>query len=145
MPAVKLSWGRGPELASELERSPGSEFVRLGMRSLHARRKMCHDMADERSLPQAGVPLHPHHKGMPRPRLLQHAGDGITFSASTDEQGRRCRPVGRGHVQTVAAPIQALQALQSKLFLSCSLLRYDATLVARWMPAASRSSVTRET
>ena len=137
--------GRGPELASELERSSCSEFVRLGMRSLHARRKMCHDMADERSLPQAGVTLHPYHPGMPRPRLLERTGDGITFSAPTDEQACRSRRVGRDHVQTVAAPTGRYSASAPEALSELLAVRYDATLVAGGCAAASRSSVTRET
>ena len=105
MPAEKLSADVEPELAGELEGSLGSELVCLGMRHLHLRRKVCHDMPDERRLPQAGVSLHPHHPGISRPHLVEGASDRLALSAPPDQLTCRSRPLDRGHPQTVAVSI----------------------------------------
>ena len=54
---------RTAELPGELEGSLGSKLVSLRVRHLDLLRKVCHDVPDERRLPQAGVSLHPHQPG----------------------------------------------------------------------------------
>ena len=87
MPAAKLSADVDPSWRASSKGRPAASSSAWACASLHPRRKVCHGMADQRRLPHAGVPLHPHHPGIARPHLVECASDGIRVQRSSRRAG----------------------------------------------------------